>query len=37
MAKQQKRLGEILVEWGIISAAEVNKANDSSSGETPKQ
>ena len=26
MAKQQKRLGEILVEWGIISAAEVAKA-----------
>ncbi len=26
MAKQQKRLGEILVEWGIISAKEVTKA-----------
>jgi len=26
MAKQQKRLGEILVEWGIISAAEVARA-----------
>src|SRR4051812_2206490 len=28
MAKQQKRLGEILVEWGIISAQEVQKALD---------
>src|SRR6476659_10438268 len=28
MAKQQKKLGEILVEWGIISAKEVNKALD---------
>jgi type IV pilus assembly protein PilB len=26
VAKQQKRLGEILVDWGIISAAEVNRA-----------
>jgi type IV pilus assembly protein PilB len=26
MAKQQKRLGEILVEWGIISPKEVNRA-----------
>src|SRR5438477_7269364 len=26
MARQQKRLGEILVEWGIISAAEVARA-----------
>src|SRR4051812_9250451 len=28
MAKQQKKLGEVLVEWGIISAREVNKALD---------
>jgi len=28
MAKQQKRLGEILVEWGIITAQEVQKALD---------
>ncbi|HVT88240.1 MAG TPA: ATPase, T2SS/T4P/T4SS family [Tepidisphaeraceae bacterium] len=28
MAKQQKRLGELLVEWGIISAQEVQKALD---------
>src|SRR5687768_4668295 len=28
MAKTQKKLGEILVEWGIISAKEVNKALD---------
>ncbi|HMO27240.1 MAG TPA: GspE/PulE family protein [Tepidisphaeraceae bacterium] len=26
MAKQQKRLGEILVEWGIVQPNEVNKA-----------
>ena len=26
MAKQQKRLGEILVEWGIIQPQEVNRA-----------
>src|SRR5262245_60940157 len=26
MAKQQKRLGEILVEWGIVSAKEVDRA-----------
>ncbi len=26
MAKQQKKLGEILVEWGIISTREVAKA-----------
>ena len=30
MARQQKRLGEILVEWGIISAAEVARALDHS-------
>ena len=28
MAKTQKKLGEILVEWGIISAKEVTKALD---------
>src|SRR5256885_16019932 len=28
MAKTQKKLGEILVEWGIISVKEVNKALD---------
>src|SRR6476659_3636632 len=28
MAKQQKKLGEILVEWGIISQKEVTKALD---------
>jgi type IV pilus assembly protein PilB len=28
MAKQQKKLGEVLVEWGIISPKEVNKALD---------
>src|SRR5215210_4836427 len=28
MAKAQKKLGEQLVEWGIISAKEVNKALD---------
>ena len=28
MAKTQKKLGEILVEWGIISAKEVTKAMD---------
>ena len=28
MAKTQKKLGEILVEWGIISIKEVNKALD---------
>jgi hypothetical protein len=26
MAKQQKKLGEILIEWGVIKAAEVEKA-----------
>src|SRR5271154_5106767 len=26
MAKQQKRLGEILVEWGIISNQEIERA-----------
>ncbi|MGD0541385.1 MAG: hypothetical protein ABSB33_07700, partial [Tepidisphaeraceae bacterium] len=26
MAKQQKKLGEILIEWGIISTREVAKA-----------
>jgi type IV pilus assembly protein PilB len=26
VAKQQKRLGEILVEWGIVQAQEVNRA-----------
>jgi type IV pilus assembly protein PilB len=26
MAKQQKKLGEILVEWGVVSAAEIDKA-----------
>src|SRR5450432_3220071 len=28
MAKQQKRLGEILIEWGIVSAQEVQRALD---------
>src|SRR5688500_9281781 len=28
MAKQQKKLGEILVEWGIVKAAEVQRALD---------
>src|SRR5580658_7817708 len=28
MAKQQKKLGEILVEWGIISKSEVQKGLD---------
>jgi type IV pilus assembly protein PilB len=28
MAKQQKKLGEILVEWGIINAQELTKAID---------
>src|SRR5689334_16097613 len=28
MAKTQKKLGEILIEWGIISQKEVNKALD---------
>src|SRR3978361_452412 len=26
MGKQQKRLGEILVEWGIVSAQEIQRA-----------
>ena len=26
MAKQQKKLGEILIEWGAVKAAEVDKA-----------
>src|SRR3954452_2357703 len=28
MAKQQKKLGEILIEWGAVKAAEVQKALD---------
>src|ERR1700733_5963491 len=28
MARQQKRLGEILIEWGIITAQEVQRALD---------
>jgi hypothetical protein len=34
VAKQQKKLGEILVEWGIISAAEVNRALEHAKGKT---
>jgi hypothetical protein len=26
MARQQKRLGEILVEWGIVTPQEINRA-----------
>src|SRR3954451_9260574 len=28
MAKQQKRLGEILIEWGIVTSQEVQRALD---------
>ena len=28
MAKQQKKLGEILIDWGIISQKEIAKALD---------